>query len=558
VALVGLPQIVNPYNIFDTAVARAEEIVIGVVSAVLTHGLIFPLSAERAMLGRLAGNLRDARGWIRQALTTQTLPAEQQARRRLAADLAELSALAGHLPFEPLARPAALRVMRALEQRMVALLPLLSGVEDRLAALHALGPLPEAIAQLLNKVGDWAGRDNAQGEARPLLRECRAAQPLVGPSSSWSDVLTLSLAERLAELIRAWRDTQELARLLHDPNAPGSPAANALIATAPRRPLHVDRGMAALSAVAAALGVLASGTFAMVMDWDQGFVVVGITAIRCSLFATADDPTPLQRRGLAWTLVGVLLVALYEFGLLQAVDGYVMLMLVLAPALLAGGLLIAMPKPRGPGLMLTFAIGLGLQSGFNPDFDRFVTTNLSIFIGSVIALSVTALVRVVRAEFVAWRILRAGWGDLAALATGSQVATREGWASGMLDRLGQLLPRLAKAGTAEGLQLSDALNDLRLGVDVVELHETAKALSTAPVPEIRAFLSSLAEHFRIQRRAGPQAPASTLLSQLDSVIARVLRAESPGVRMRAAVAGAGLRRSLFPAAESYQPAEDAA
>jgi uncharacterized membrane protein YccC len=179
-------------------------------------------------------------------------------------------------------------------------------------------------------------------------------------------------------------------------------------------------------------------------------------------------------------------------------------------------------------------------------------------IGSAIALGVTALVRVVRAEFVARRILRAGWNDLAALATGSQTSTREDWSSRMLDRLSQLLPRLAKADPAEGLQLSDALNDLRLGVDVVELHETAKVLSVAPVPEIRRFLGGFAEYFRNQRRTGPHAPASDLLTQLDSVIARVLRAESPDVRMRAAVASVGLRRNLFPAAAPYQATGDAA
>jgi uncharacterized membrane protein YccC len=554
VALVGLPQILNPYNIFDTAVARAEEIVIGVVSAILTHGLLFPLSAERATLGKLTGALRDTRGWIRSALMAQATPAEQQARRRLAADLAELTVLAGHLPFEPLVRRAELRVVHALEQRMLGLLPLLSAVEDRVAALHALGPLPDAITLLLANVSDWVGRDDACEVAERLLRDCRATQPLIGPSSSWGDMLVLSLLERLVELIAAWRDTQELACLLRDPNAIAGLGAQALMSASVRRPLYVDRGMAALSAVAAALGLLVSSAFAMAMDWSDGFITVGITAVLCSLFAAADDPTALQRQGFIWTLVGILLAVLYEFGVLQAVDGYVLLMAALAPALLIGGLLMTNPRHAlgGLTLMLIFAIGLGLQDHFNPVFDGFITISISLVIGSAIALGVTALVRVVRAEFVARRILRAGWGELAALAAGSQTATREGWSSRMLDRLNQLLPRLAKADPVEGLQLSDALNDLRLGVDVVELRETAKALSIASASEIRRFLSSFAEHLHSQQRTGPRAPSPGLLIQLDSVIARVLCADGPGVRMRAAVAGVGLRRNLFPGAEPYR------
>jgi uncharacterized membrane protein YccC len=47
VALIGLPLATNPINIFDTGVARCEEIVIGVLSAALVHTLIFPVSATR-------------------------------------------------------------------------------------------------------------------------------------------------------------------------------------------------------------------------------------------------------------------------------------------------------------------------------------------------------------------------------------------------------------------------------------------------------------------------------------------------------------------------------
>src|SRR5271155_1702832 len=49
VALVGLPLATDPIGIFDIAVARSEQIVIGVLCAALVHGVIFPQSVA-AML----------------------------------------------------------------------------------------------------------------------------------------------------------------------------------------------------------------------------------------------------------------------------------------------------------------------------------------------------------------------------------------------------------------------------------------------------------------------------------------------------------------------------
>jgi uncharacterized membrane protein YccC len=69
VALVGLPLAANPISIFDTGVARREEIVIGVLRAALVHTLIFPISATGVFRTKLQPVMRDARLWIVNGLT---------------------------------------------------------------------------------------------------------------------------------------------------------------------------------------------------------------------------------------------------------------------------------------------------------------------------------------------------------------------------------------------------------------------------------------------------------------------------------------------------------
>jgi len=48
-ALVGFPSVLDPGGIWDTAIGRMEEIVLGTVSAAVVHSVIFPRSVTSAL-----------------------------------------------------------------------------------------------------------------------------------------------------------------------------------------------------------------------------------------------------------------------------------------------------------------------------------------------------------------------------------------------------------------------------------------------------------------------------------------------------------------------------
>ena len=52
-ALIGFPAVDTPLTIFDTAVARVEEIGLGILSASLIHSLVLPNSLASSVLGLL-------------------------------------------------------------------------------------------------------------------------------------------------------------------------------------------------------------------------------------------------------------------------------------------------------------------------------------------------------------------------------------------------------------------------------------------------------------------------------------------------------------------------
>ena len=135
VALVGLPLIGDASQLFDIGVARIEEIVIGALSAALVHSLLFPRTLKSQLDARLGASLSNARNWMAAALShKESTAADGTARRRMAADLTELHQLANGQRFDADAGAVDSRIVSALETRLVALLPLMTAVEEAVPA----------------------------------------------------------------------------------------------------------------------------------------------------------------------------------------------------------------------------------------------------------------------------------------------------------------------------------------------------------------------------------------------------------------------------------------
>jgi uncharacterized membrane protein YccC len=554
-ALIGFPSVLNPDGVFDTAIARAEEIMLGTVSAALVHSLIFPLSVLSVLLAKQNTVLADARRWIADGLTRELTPAAEQEPRRIAADITELAILGSSLPYDTASQRPNQNVIRALDERLVALLPLLSTIEDRIAFLRKNAAMPDHVEKLLAEVAAWCtGQQTGdRTEAHRLRRACAAALPETGPASTWDDLMLVSLLARLNELIESWEECLELATLTRDPLAPQDRGLRAILKRRAAKPLHRDHGMAALSALAACLALLACSAFWIATAWPQGAGAVGLVAVICTLFAGFDDPTPVMSTFIIGIVASIPLAGLYQFAILPAIDGYTWLAISLAPALIPIGILMAIPRftliglPLGVGL----SFNLALQSSYAADMASFLNTATAVVIGALTGLAVTKLMRVVGAEAGARRLLRAGWRDLAALADRSFQPTRAEWASRMLDRVGLLMPRLSRAGRDPELETADALRDLRTGVNVMGLQEIVQSLNERARDNMTRVFAGVAAHFRSLAHGRRQLPPPALLGYLDRLIGDILIMNLPSARQKGMAAAVGLRRNLYPDAPPY-------
>jgi hypothetical protein len=67
-AFIGFPAVTSPETIFDTVVARSEEIILGTVVVVLFASLLFPASVRPMLRARIGNWMEDAAQWCRQIL----------------------------------------------------------------------------------------------------------------------------------------------------------------------------------------------------------------------------------------------------------------------------------------------------------------------------------------------------------------------------------------------------------------------------------------------------------------------------------------------------------
>ena len=563
VALIGFPAVDTPLTIFDTAVARLEEIGLGVLSATLVHSLVLPNSLAGSVLGLLDRTLGDTRAWLTDIAARRDGGAD---RRRVAGDISQLRVLSTHIPFDTSHLRWTADAVHAMQDHVAALTPLLAGVEDRLRALEAHGGLPDDVRALLDRLSPWLTLPADQAEARlPALRAqldaltgADARDRLAG--DPWARLLRVALAQRLGELLDGWLHCVHL-RADIDRGLSGAPMP-ARPAPAPGGPkLHLDLGMALWSGAAALIAILVCCAFWILTGWPMGAAAAMMAAIFCCFFASMDDPVPAINGFLAWTLWSMPFGALYVLVLLPLVQDIWTLMAVCAPVFLLLGAFIGRPATVGAALPFLFGVmgTLVMHDTAQADLTSYLNSMSGQLAGIFVAARVTRLMRSVGADWSARRIQRATWRELDDLARLPRPAGRgQAYLLRMVDRIALLAPRVAQSGgSVPGVPTDDALRDLRIGADLVALQSVRGQLPALAQRPLGPLLSAIGDWLRarIDGRPGAldglDAPPASLLERLDAALAGLLEAyagagDLPAAAHPAAGALLGLRRNLFP------------
>lgn len=540
-ALIGFPGVGNPGGVFETAVARVEEIGLGIVCATLLHSIILPQGVSGTLNARIDGFMRDAQRWMLDVLGGAHDPRSSDA-HRLAADISELHIMATHLPFDTSHFQDRSREVHKLAERMAFLLPLAAATGDRIAALGACGAgIPAATAAVMRDVEEWVELAEAASldAAEDLAGRVRGLEPAIGPEPDFATLALVSLHVRLAELIETYRDCLALARHIRTA-APVPPPVEPLLQSAHAHALHRDYGMAAWSGAAAMAAILAVCAFWIASGWPDGGTAAMLTAIFMCFFAAMDDPAKaIDSFALYWSL-SIPLAALYIFAIMPMLHGFAMLVLALAPALLALGVLIAIPRYTARALPVAMGLAgsLGIQETFAPDFGQFANASLAGVIGVLAASLVTRLVRSVGSDFAAARIFRLARTDLTRIVGARRPVAPAVWTSRMVDRVGLLGARVREQNDPADLVVQ-TLASMRVGLNLLALREMQTQGEGS-----RAAGRLLAAVGR--RLDGKPVSDTALVTEIDAAIAEAAGLPA-AIQREAMLCLIGLRRALFPA-----------
>lgn len=495
-SLIGFPSVMLPGEVFAIAVTRVQEISIGILAATLVHGLVLPRKVAHRVQARVAAILSDAERWTQDLRAGAQDTVLAQDRAQAAVDLLELHTLSIHLRFESAYGPAQVAMLRALHDRMLDVLMLSSAVDDAMAELRAPQRSPQAT---------------------------HSAEP-----NGWREALQADLRASLAELDTAHRDCRLLEARLRAADPAWRQRVPARLAKKVRgHVLHRDHRLALRAAFGAFLGIVLSCGAWIATAWSDGATAVSIVGTACLLFGTTEAPAGHVMRYLLGSSIGVAVGLLYGLVIFPGLSDFLGLATALAPVLLLCGSFLARPPfmMGALGVVLTFPLIAGLGATNATNVAGALNSSVALFVGTAAALCSMRLFQTMDPSRSRERLLRSITHAIARRARGRGRNPAE-WTSRMLDRLGQLVPRLR--GRPEAAHtLRSLFADMRAAGAVAELRALGRSLRGQDVRACHAeLIDRAAAHFRT-RTAPRQAVDGNLLAALERMRSAVVASNEP-------------------------------
>jgi uncharacterized membrane protein YccC len=531
--LVAFPTVTDPTTIFNVAIARTEEILLGIICASVVGSIMFPSRLGPTLLARTDSWFADAAQFARAALAARThdvvqLPVQQ----RLASTVKALDVLLSQLTYDH-ASPEVVSRAYTLRERMQLFLPVLAAVADPLAAFRhsaAIARVPE-FEPLLADVGAWIGSPlrREQGvsvigdpEATGLRARIAALRVSVPRTlAPWDGALLSNALWRVQMAIDIWQDCRELRALFDQPDGSWHPRYRHWRVNGEQT--YVDHGFMLFSSISVACFVVVACSLWIASGWHDGANAVFIATVACCFFAGLDEPAPAIFRFFVANMVAVVLSGVYLFVVLPEVHNFETLLIVLAVPFLAIGTLIAHPKFNAVAAVIALftATFISFSGSYDANFMVFINTTSASLAGIVFAFVWTRVTRPFGVEFFAQRLIRATWVDVARSASGQPISDERTFFSRMLDRLMQVLPRVSISGPHHHPSV-ETFRDLRVASNSLDLRHYREGVAAEMSEQLDRVLTNVRTYYElcVARRKRQPVPRG-LIEAIDAALSRI-------------------------------------
>ncbi|WP_313761101.1 FUSC family protein, partial [Rhizobium sp.] len=297
-ALTGFPIVANPETAFTYPVARVEEIALGIICVALVSRLVFPRHAGPVLAARMNSWVHDIAALAISTLnSSDKSDALQAAARKLAADAVDLHSFTTHVAYDTSGLRDMVGRTRTLQQRMVAMLPVVSGLADLLHAFRKAtdGKLTVSANELIRRVTELLSNEAPYGEVerQEILALMEKAEQEGREQQEWNGLLAHNFTSRLRDLLQIWSDCLAL----RDDIETGGRRElrwQRFGTLFDRAPIHRDYGMAIHSGLSVMLATFIAAGLWILTGWSQGSAAAMMAGVLCCIFATMDDPAPMM------------------------------------------------------------------------------------------------------------------------------------------------------------------------------------------------------------------------------------------------------------------------
>jgi uncharacterized membrane protein YccC len=494
-AIVALPAIDNPPGVFDSAVARISEVLLGLLVTGAISDTVFPVRM-RDVLRRTAREQFAHFITFMQRSTGGSLPREamEAAHLRFVRDAVTLEDLRSSVVFEDAEARARSGHMSLLNQRFMAASTSFQSLHHLINRLQRGGRTAarDALIALYRPIGEALDAPiEAGAKARVLCPRLAASRKrmaglsaelragLADPQDLRDFDTGAALLERFAEELYEYVDA---AASLQAPQLTARSAERVRFA---RGNDYFGAGLAMLRTV---LTMLALGAFWIASAWPLGLNAMLLATVFAGLFATVPNPKQQSSAIMFGYLTGMSMGFVCEFFVLTQFDGYPLLVAGVAPFMATCLWLMTRPKVATYGLGCTMGLAyiLALRNPMVYDPVHFINDAIAQIVG--LGASIAAFVVVPPAIGSGWlrrRQLARLRSQVALAAEAPLPGLRARFESINHDLFSQIV-----AHTAPGTDDSRALIAWTLAV-----HETGRALIELRHDLAAHALPENADHF---------------------------------------------------------------
>lgn len=530
-AIVALPVVNHPQNVFDSAVMRVSEVLLGVFVAGIVSDAVFPQRLGNVLREAVRAQFVDFTAFVRDSLRGILPRADlEKAHLRFVRDVVQIENQRSSVVFED----AGLRV-RSPRLRVLG------------HAFMAASTSYQSLHHLLNRLQDdehLAVRERLMALAGELAVELAPIEsaPAMGPQAQ-------ALAERLAALrarlpadaqaaragLRSRADRLDfdtgaelVARIvaeLHDyANAYAALASPQSVRRPPEPPASFSRSndwaTFSIVGVRTTMTMLAMGAFWLASAWPEGAGAMLIATAFSGVMAAAPDPLRAIRGMLAGYAAGTLAGLACTFGVLERMDGFPLLAAALVPFLIAGFYLMTRPlwAGAGSGYLMAFFSTVPIRNVMAFDALGAINTSIAQTIGVVAAgLSFMLFASALDSPWLQRRLMRKLRLQVAEVCRRPLAGLLPRFESASRDAATQIVAHTPAGSDASRALLAWSLAVQETGRAVIELRRALAASDASPIlrTHIEAVLVALAAFYAEPGRARYLAARRAVSAAID-------------------------------------------